>query len=275
MEESKKKRNREGDIHSKSIPPHKKSKEDATNNKAVDTSLRLNMPKGYKMMEIMGYKEGEILGKNRSALKEPIKVEIKPKKQGICTSKPDSSIASDMKMSKQKFIRWKSEKKHKERLEKIWYRIQKVAFDMMGDSELYNPGQDPRDFNVLWRSYVIQLNEELKGGNSNNDSSYNTDAKDGKSQISVEELESSTMPKIEKKEYTPVAINYNTSMVSDSTTDDTELAALEELSIEKRITKLNIFLRYERYYCFFCGIKYNDECDLYEHCPGVNEEDHE
>lgn len=32
---------------------------------------------------------------------------------------------------------------------------------MMGDSDLYNPGEDPRDFNVLWRSYVMQLNEEV------------------------------------------------------------------------------------------------------------------
>lgn len=273
MEKSKTKR-KEDRIDLKNTPPQKKSKRDSTNDKTARTSLRSIMPRGYKMMENMGYKEGETLGSNESALKEPIKVEINTKRRGIRAEKPDPSTMNDMQMSEQRFIKRESEMKNNKRLKKIWYRIQKVAFEMMGDSDLYNPGEDPRDFNVLWRSYVMQLNEEVAKNDLNNHSNNDNEDKNNMIPMVNESLEASPSIKGEKFGRPSTLIDCDTSIIGSRITKDTELAELEELSIEKRITKLNIFLRSEKYYCFFCGIKYKDEGDLYEHCPGVNEDDH-
>lgn len=274
MEENKIKRHREDSTDLEDTVLHKKSKRDSTNDKTAGKSLRSIMPKGYKMMESMGYKEGEKLGKDGCAIKEPIKVEISTKKQGIRVRKSDSSIVKDMQMSEQEFIKRESETKNNKRLEKIWYRIQKVAFEMMGDCDLYNAGEDPRDFNVLWRSYVIKLNKELTRGGPKDASNDDMETKEVMIPTSEKKLKPSHPVKSEKIEHTSTVINCDASIIGSRITEDTELTELKELSIEKRITKLNIFLRSEKYYCFFCGIKYKDEGDLYEHCPGVNEEDH-
>ncbi|CAI1592503.1 hypothetical protein SEUBUCD646_0L03230 [Saccharomyces eubayanus] len=272
MREDRQKRNREDSADEKNIPPRKRSKTGSTDDETASTKLRSAVPKGYKMMEKMGYKEGETLGKNTNALKEPIKVKIHSKKQGIRTSKPTTRTANDIQTSEQAFKERESKKKKNKQLEKVWYNMQKTAFEMTGDSELYNPGEDPRDFNVLWRSYVILLNDKLRENLSNSDS---TKAKDKVKLVSEEELESSLADKTKAIKDAPVVIEYDTTVIDDDIIEDGELAALRELSIEKRITKLNVLLRSEKYYCFFCGVRYKDEGDLYEHCPGTNEEDHE
>ncbi|CAI4046946.1 hypothetical protein N7582_003945 [Saccharomyces uvarum] len=273
MGENRRKRNREDSADEKNIPRRKRSKTDSTDDETANTALRSAVPKGYKMMEKMGYKEGETLGKNANALKEPIKVKMRSKKQGIRTSKPITRTANDIQATEQEFRERESEKKKNKRLERVWYRMQKTAFEMTGDSELYNPGEDPRDFNVLWRSYVILLNDKLRE-NSSSDSG-NTGAKDEVKLVSEDELASSSADKTKAIKDAPAVIEYDTTVVDDDIIEDGELAALRELSIEKRITKLNILLRSEKYYCFFCGVRYKDEADLYEHCPGTNEEDHE
>lgn len=265
MEKNKRKRDREDSTDRKDTPSHKKLKSDLTNDRAADTLLRFTMSKGYQMMEKMGYKEGEALGRNKNALKEPLKVKINSKRQGIRASTPDPSTANDRQMSEQEFRKGESETKNNDRLEKIWHKIQRTAFEIMGDSELYNPGNDPRDFNVLWRPYVSQLNEKL--GNLNSVTNDDTEAKDDMKLMSEEELAS--LPADQN-----VKIKHRRSII-DIHIEDSELAALKELSIKERITKLNVFLRTEKYYCFFCGVKYKDESDLFEHCPGVDEEDHE
>lgn len=56
---------------------------------------------------------------------------------------------------------------------------------------------------------------------------------------------------------------------------DNELEMFNLLSIDEKITKLNAFLRTELRYCFHCGNKYKDDADLFAHCPGFTEEDHQ
>lgn len=79
MGENRRKRNREDSADEKNIPRRKRSKTDSTDDETANTALRSAVPKGYKMMEKMGYKEGETLGKNANALKEPIKVKMRSK----------------------------------------------------------------------------------------------------------------------------------------------------------------------------------------------------
>ncbi len=48
---------------------------------------------------------------------------------------------------------------------------------------------------------------------------------------------------------------------------------IEQPFTDKLIELLDL-LRYEHYYCFYCGIKYENERDLQSNCPGFFEEDH-
>ena len=44
--------------------------------------------------------------------------------------------------------------------------------------------------------------------------------------------------------------------------------------LEERLERLVTYLRNEHTYCFWCAVKYNDQQDLDEHCPGPEEDDH-
>lgn len=133
-----------------------------------------------------------------------------------------------------------------------WHKLQKIAFVKTGDAKIYKPGDDPRDFNVLWRGYIKVLNKacektkELSEQNKETSENRNHDNK--------------------KKDI----IN-----VDSASKEDPELELFDEMTTEEKIMKLNIFLRSEIYYCCYCGIKYKSEQELFEHCPGIKQEDHE
>lgn len=121
---------------------------------------------------------------------------------------------------------------------KQWYEAQKTAFELTGDNKIFDKKQDPRDFNVLWRSYVKNL---YKCGNDNTNTGR------------------------------PDSSKYTHDTDCDN---DDELADLLELSVDERIFKLNMFLRTQFYYCLFCHKKYSSEPELFENCPGPKAQDH-
>ena len=121
-----------------------------------------------------------------------------------------------------------------------WHKLQKIAFEKTGDAKIYEPNEDPRDFNVLWRGYVKVLNQACE--KTKEISEKTKDAKE-------EDITSAQ--------------------------EDPELELFDEMSTKEKIMKLNIFLRSEIYYCCYCGIKYKTEQELYKHCPGIRQEDHE
>lgn len=121
-----------------------------------------------------------------------------------------------------------------------WHKLQKIAFEKTGDAKIYQPNEDPRDFNVLWRGYVKVLNQACEKTKENSENN-----------------------KEDKEEDIT------------SAQEDPELELFDEMSTKEKIMKLNVFLRSEIYYCCYCGIKYKSEQELYENCPGIKQEDHE
>ncbi|CDS07217.1 hypothetical protein LRAMOSA09740 [Lichtheimia ramosa] len=53
-----------------------------------------------------------------------------------------------------------------------------------------------------------------------------------------------------------------------------EMEVLKALPLEERLERLVTYLRNEHNYCFWCAVKYNDQQDLDENCPGLEEDDH-
>ncbi|KAG0668079.1 hypothetical protein C6P45_005086 [Maudiozyma exigua] len=143
-----------------------------------------------------------------------------------------------------------------------WHRLQKIAFEKTGDAKIYKPGEDPRDFNVLWRGYVKVLNKAYKKLKSNNATTTNTTIDEkGNNAKDAEVIED---PPTKECEPDVTVIQ-----------EDPELELFDEMSTEEKIMKLNIFLRSEIYFCCYCGVTYNNEQELYEKCPGIKQEDHE
>ena len=139
-----------------------------------------------------------------------------------------------------------------------WHRLQKIAFEKTGDAKIYKPGEDPRDFNVLWRGYVKVLNKAYQKLKTNNPTT--TDKKDENSEDNKETKDESV-----KENEPDITV----------TQEDPELELFDEMTTEEKIMKLNIFLRSEIYFCCYCGVTYKNEQELYENCPGIKQEDHE
>lgn len=161
-----------------------------------------------------------------------------------------------------------------------WERMQRIAFEMTKDVELYTPQRDPRDFNVLWRSYVRKLNQANEKIPSSVEPYSSEDEqvplvehdgdRDDENEIP---MVSDDNVKLEPKQ--EVAPSPEVESLPDNDGEDEEFDFFMQTSLDERIMRLNVFLRSELYYCYYCGIKYKSERDLFEHCPGITEEDHE
>lgn len=48
----------------------------------------------------------------------------------------------------------------------------------------------------------------------------------------------------------------------------------EEFSPAEKLEMLTNYIRTAYNFCFWCGIRYEDQQDLNENCPGLNKDDH-
>lgn len=229
------------------------------------------MPKGYQMMLNMGYKAGSSLGKAAHSRLVPMQAFPQQNRAGL---RVDESEA---------YRNWLSSNLLMEKKIHDWELLQRIAFELTKDSETYVPGQDPRDFNVLWRTYVKRLNGSIVSAPL----------------ISEPTSESAPLQEAESKGYGQDQLNGNSTQYADNVDgilidgkdhaspldieslpddydgEDGELDLFLQLSVDEKIMKLHVFLRSELYYCFYCGNKYQSEKDLYQNCPGITANDHE
>lgn len=243
-----------------------------------DQEMRQKLPKGYKMMSNMGYKAGDTLGSteptdyNRGTrLKRP----LQPHGNALETKR--RNVNSDKKESlEEEYRQLNSIKQNEKRKMDIWRNMQKIAFEMSGDVDVYHPGSDPRDFNILWRPYVRELTSQGKQEplveEPGDEELTNADTSINDDNITININDNND----DNRNQEAQGRNIEVESVPDTCSDceDEELNLLYEMKIDDRIIKLHIFLRCELYYCYYCGIQYEDERDLHANCPGLTEEDH-
>ena len=217
------------------------------------------MPRGYKIMRKMGYKPETDTTKKSIGL-TPIQMITKRNDHQDSLKEYNFTKSID----EDEFRQWNSLIHNDKTLSARWHHLQKIAFHMTGDDKVYKPGQDPRDFNVLWRGYVIALNnacEKSRRRDETNDADASKPDKDKKEEESDDSKE--------KQEET------NSEQGDKIVHSDPELELFDEMSTSEKIMKLNVFLRSELHYCCYCGVRYENDQDLFKHCPGLRQEDHE
>ncbi|QLL35041.1 hypothetical protein HG536_0H04170 [Torulaspora globosa] len=159
-----------------------------------------------------------------------------------------------------------------------WERMQRIAFELTKDIELYTPGQDPRDFNVLWRSYVRQLNQvyekipsSVEPYSSHDEETSLSEADDSHENVDVPIISDESVKVVPQREESSVP---EVESLPEYDGEDEELDLFMETSIDERIMRLNVFLRSELYFCYYCKVQYKSEQDMFERCPGITEDDH-
>ncbi|AQZ12573.1 YLR271W [Zygosaccharomyces parabailii] len=262
-------------ISKNSIHHEEQKVEEEDNNVKLQTAqMKHLMPKGYQMMTRMGYRTGDILGSqgkngyNTTRLSAPIEPRARDSTAAFDTKKDHSSS----KAAEEEWRQWFGSREEEKRKFNLWRRMQKTAFEMTGDADVCLSGSDPRDFNVLWRPYVRELIEVNR-----KEPIVEEPETDEEFPIQREYDQNGTVELNDTSSAEPQSSHIEIESVSGESDDgdDEELKALYEMNIGERLMKLHIFLRYELYYCYFCGVKYKDEQDLHAHCPGLTESEHE
>lgn len=236
------------------------------------------MPKGFAMMNKMGFKLGESLGKDRkSAIKEPIAAASSRKKQGIRMATPVRELASTSQEEAAQFRKHVQDSSDRSKKLRTLRKMQKLAFELSGDVDRLTAASDARDFNCLWRQYVLELQNKLKPNTEVEPKSLETQesrlketlhtSRDFQTHLVV--TDSKTVDECKGAQTEVSALNDSMNPI-----EDEELDLFEQLTQDQQISGLNTHLRVELFYCFYCGEQYTDEKDLFEHCPGPLEEDH-
>lgn len=218
----------------------------------------LRTSKGLKIMQKMGFKVGDTLGadsQSSTALKEPIIVVPRSKTIGIKVSEnKEQEYKEGVSMADEaEFKKRQQDETKRGKLERVLRKMQKYCFEFEDRDVVDVEKVDLRDLNVMWRGYVRDVQEairrkreekKLEGGD---DHVSEIGTSDGAKEQDSEEIEENV---------------------------DEELELFEEQPIEKKIERLNLHLRSEYDYCFYCGTRYDGQDDLFQNCPGSTEEEH-
>ncbi|GIX87760.1 g patch domain-containing protein 11 [Caerostris extrusa] len=199
--------------------------------------------KGFAMLQKMGYKPGTKLGPEKkhnpdSGLIEPIKIQVKANRSGLGTE------AEIQRRIKECETRWKKVRREKESQLLSQFR-----------ERMRNKRDDKRLMGNLKKCQKVC--EHLDAGN---------DVKEPMRSwfwFSNVQKDDDDEEEEEEEEY------------DDEKDDDDDDEEVVDLSPEEKVDLITEYIRHKYFYCFWCGIKYNDEEDLNVNCPGPDEESHE
>lgn len=213
--------------------------------------------KGLTIMERMGFKIGEVLGKEpmkEDALLEPIMVIPRKNKGGIGgrtvgKQHQDEDIKADgiTHEDEQEFKARLQMETSDQRKERIVRKMQRLCFELTdGDVDVEKALLE--DLNVMWRGYVGDIQESLR-----------------KKRGSIAAVDDERVVEV-------CAEDDNEKQRDES--EDEELEMFKEEPVDIRLRRLYLHLRSQFDYCFWCGARYEDQTDLHANCPGESEEDH-
>lgn len=216
-----------------------------TREEAMEKSLfdSLKPSIGLSMMQKMGFKVGQSLGKNlQNAPTAPLKVSLKNNKTGLGAKRPLDALQPAPNGDFEFRDRLSKEKTDLDALRLI-QKLQKVCFLLSGDEDKFlDDALNGAEINILWKGYVKQLLETNKL----------------KEKKRVRLFESNENPRHERL----------------TLEEDAGLAEHEARPISERLDTLMLFARDKFFYCAFCGCAYTDQKELEVHCPGLLEDDH-
>lgn len=183
----------------------------------------------------------EKMGFNANAdnIQQPVAVTMKRDRKGIGASTVAVIARDNRKETYKSYVGRLKETMSKKKLENQIHKLRKLCYDMSGEHDMVlDNALEASETNVLWRSYAEGQQQKEQ------------QQKHHRTRIDTERFE---------QPLDSVLISRPDFEIID--TADTLVDLLQ-------------YLRNEHSYCWYCGIRYNDEQDLKENCPGVLEEDH-
>ncbi|CDH49269.1 coiled-coil domain-containing protein 75 [Lichtheimia corymbifera JMRC:FSU:9682] len=213
----------------------KKAREEGLNQSVSEDN------KGMQMLMKMGFKKGMALGKSGDGMTTPIAVEMKQGRGGIGTKRALEEEAKEQEAKRPNI----DPEEYRELMAQRVKEAQRMRRSRAAASLIEKLDKDKGiEMNILW---IFNIPEKTEDEQGNHEQEKDNDEVSGEDDKAEEE----PLPYPEE-----------------------EMEALKALPLEERLERLVSYLRNEHTYCFWCAVKYNDQQDLDENCPGPEEDDH-
>lgn len=201
---------------------------------SLNTSLIEQNSIGLSMMQRMGFKVGDTLGRTANAQKEPIRVVAKNDRLGIRVKSLIKSEGKSESEAMERYVEQRLEKQIRRNAEINVLQLQRFCFKASGDDEAIQSGERMGNINVLWRSLAMLMNGKARKGRV---------LIDQEAEEEEEDL-------------------------------DEEVEAFQAKKSTEQLLDLITYSRDNFHYCLYCLVQFDNAEDLRAHCPGPNEDDH-
>ncbi|CAG9855318.1 unnamed protein product [Phyllotreta striolata] len=146
---------------------------------------------GFKLLEKMGYKQGESLGKNRSGIKEPIDIVIKQGTSGVgreshikeVVSKKQQQKIRNIKQYETQFKLANKERQNLSQIRRDFFKAQKICEELDFRNKVNDPVQD-----FFWTKETIKKRRKIERKEDFDDTDSSSDDEEFDSYISEENL---------------------------------------------------------------------------------------
>lgn len=217
--------------------------------------------KGFAMLQKMGYKPGNSIGRNEKGPTEPIPIEIKTDREGLGRSQARKEVY-EMKLkeirsntvSPNEYRSRITEKVILKQIEGDLRKSQRMCERFDSDNNILQPVEK-------W--YWFSTDPENEDKNSQKFKQTVKRNYDNGTAIDSERC----------MDYDQTHMNFNSSESDENDENDDELPSLN-LSMSEKLWDLTTYLRNKYMYCIWCSVQYDDEDDLQETCPGRTREVH-
>lgn len=199
-----------------------------------DKSLLENNSIGLSIMQKMGFKVGQTLGKDNTGISEPITVKVKKDRFGIGATR---NLPQGTTLATINNLRSHSKHKDEERRDRACLqKLQKYCYQRSGeDMDVLDRKISLTQVNEYWRSYAVET--------------------------------SCKKPKRVKLFGDPEPKN-------DTATELFEPLDFDLQPLSFQLDLLTTYARKHFLYCPHCGINFENEQDMQENCPGPSAQDH-
>lgn len=221
---------------------------------------------GLKMMQKMGFKLGDTLGKTNDAshLVEPIKVMPKLGRKGIgATHGGKESTQKFHPASVQEYRDSAKDKHETARKKKTLAQLQKFCYGESGDeTKVFEGAARIEEVNVMWRRIAIDSVQR------NPKRTLLFDEEEKPQGLKILDNGEIGCQKVPEK-----SLEVSGNLKTEDFADSADFLQFESLPLSDQLQKLLNFTRGTYFYCPYCSVKYDSPEDL-ENCPGPNESDH-
>ncbi|XP_071445339.1 G patch domain-containing protein 11 [Hetaerina americana] len=234
--------------------------------------------KGFALLQKMGYKPGDALGKSGKGLVEPVPIEVKSGRGGLGRETALKEVAEAKSHAVQ---RWRMKRKEEAEIGTKDYRLRIAAEarkrQAEGDLRVSQKachhldevnGYETPIEKWFWPEIKINVDEESSSESEEEDFDKETDEE-------FDENES-TPPRFSNKEKNIDRKRHRGGCSKSSKREKIkeEKDDEDELQPEEKLEVLTEYLRKTYFFCTWCGTKFEGKEDLETHCPGNTRDDH-